>query len=232
MAETKASRLQQLAGIAPVPPFVVVDRAEGTIGRLDGAGRYMVRSSGLKEDQAQASHAGQLPTLGPLAAEAVPAAVQRLLAHPDVDQVIVQEYVEAEVSGVAFCFSEARVLVEYTALPEGVTGGKVNPFTALLPTGIPRYAALQPFLARIHDRFGACDVEFIGLREPRFVQVRPITRETAFDQALVELKMQLQELEDPAWVENDFCRVLAERMPISRAMAEAYLRALPAVYAD
>lgn len=231
MAETKASRLRALAEVVPVPPFEIFSREERVSPDLAFSGRYLIRSSAPNEDQADASRAGQLPTLGPVSAEAVPGAVAALFEHVEVDQVIVQAFVEAEVSGVAFCFSPEQMLVEYAAVPEGVTAGRVSPFAALLPSEMPRYAKLQAALARILARFGPCDVEFIGLQEPQFVQVRPITRKTSFDTSLVRLKMELQELECVRWVENDFCRVLAERDTRSRALAQIYLEAVQRVYA-
>lgn len=230
MAETKASRLQALAELVAVPPFHAVNRGEGPPD-LYAPGRYMVRSSSSLEDSADSSHAGLFPTLGPLRAEGVPAAVQELFRDPAVEQAIVQEFAEAAVSGVAFCLSREKMLVEYAAEFEGVTSGKVSPFVALLPAGIPRYERLQEALGRIHARFGACDVEFVGLEEPQFVQVRPITRETVFDEELVRLKMGLQELQSPCWVENDVCRMLAERGMKSRAIIDTYLQAVRAVYA-
>ncbi len=231
MVETKASRLQALAQVVSVPPFELFSREEAVPQDLAFSGRYLIRSSAPTEDQADSSRAGQLLTLGPVSAEEVPRAVAALFENAEVNQVIVQAFVEAEVSGVAFCFSPEEMLVEYAAVPEGVTAGTVSPFAALLPSDMPRYARLQAALERIHARFGACDVEFIGLREPQFVQVRPITRKTHFGASLVQLKMALQELESSRWVENDFCRVLAERDTRSRALAQTYLEALQRVYA-
>lgn len=230
MAETKASRLQALAELVAVPAFHTVSRGEAPPD-LDGSGRYLVRSSSSLEDSADSSHAGLFPTLGPLRAEAVPAALQELFRDPAVEQAIVQDFVAAEASGVAFCLSPQKMLVEYAATFEGVTSGKVSPFVALLPAEVPRYARLQQALGRIHARFGACDVEFVGLEAPQFVQVRPITRETEFDEELVRLKMGLQELRSPCWVENDVCRMLAERGARGRGLVDTYLQAVQAVHA-
>ena len=231
MPETKASRLRVLAEVVAVPDFHIVSRGEQGPPDLDASGRYMVRSSSAQEDQEDASHAGLSVTLGPLGSPAVSAAIDELFRDPQVEQVIVQDFVKAEVSGVAFCFSPQRMLVEYAAMFEGVTAGKVRPFVALLPAEIPLYTRLQDALSRIHARFGACDVEFVGLEAPQFVQVRPITRETLFDGELVRLKMDLQGLQSPCWVENDICRMLAERSEKNRAISEIYLQAVQAVYA-
>ncbi len=230
MAETKASRLAALAQVVTVPAFHTLGR-DDALPHLDGSQRYMVRSSASQEDATDASFAGLFTTLGPLRADAVPVALKRLFSDPAVEQAIVQVFVEAEASGVAFCLSAQKVLVEYAAEFEGVTSGRVSPFAALLPAGISRYQRLQEALGRIHARFGACDVEFVGLEEPQFVQVRPITRETVFDEDLVRLKMGLQELHSPCWVENDVCRMLAERGMQGRAIADTYLEAVRAVYA-
>lgn len=231
MVETKASRLQALSAIVPVPKFVVIGREDARHVDLDASCRYMVRSASRLEDQQEFSQAGQFPTSGPMEREQVPASIQQTLLNDDVDTVIVQEYVEAEQWGVAFCFSAERMLVEYAAEFEGVTSGTVNPFTALLPTSLPRYQQLESRLQSIYARFGPCDVEFVNLANPQFVQVRPITRTIAFDHDFVELKTQLQELQSASWRENDVCRVLAERDNKSRALSELYLQAIEEVYA-
>ncbi|HBH36622.1 MAG TPA: hypothetical protein DDW45_09930, partial [Gammaproteobacteria bacterium] len=107
----------------------------------------------------------------------VSASINKAFLNLDVDEVIVQEYVAAKEWGVAFCFSEKSILVEYSSEFEGVTSGTVNPFTALLPTTCPRYKKLEQRLLKIHAQFGSSDIEFVNLEEPQFVQVRPITRD-------------------------------------------------------
>jgi phosphoenolpyruvate synthase/pyruvate phosphate dikinase len=230
MIETKASRLQALSAIVTVPEFIVLKREDSCHLSLDSSCQYMVRSSSKLEDQDEFSQAGQFSTVGPIDKETVPATIQQLFQNDDVDEVIVQDYIEAKQWGVAFCFSEKSMLVEYTGEFEGVTSGTVNPFSAILPTTASRYKKLEKQLLKIVSRFGAADIEFVNPEDPRFVQVRPITRAIEFDENFVKLKMQLQELESPSWKENDVCRMLAERDNKSQAISELYLQALQDVY--
>lgn len=231
MIETKASRLQALSSIVTVPEFVVIARDDTRELNLDSSCQYLVRSSSLKEDQEEHSQAGQFSTYGPLDREMVSASIKKAFRNGDVDEVIVQQYVAAEEWGVAFCFSEKNMLVEYSSEFEGVTSGTVIPFTALLPTDFPRYKKLEQQLLRIQTEFGPSDIEFVNLDNPQFVQVRPITQNILFDKNFVRLKMQMQELQSSCWRENDVCRILAERDHQSRAISETYLQALQEVYA-
>ena len=232
MPETKASRLQQLSEIVSVPAFTVITR----IDRFDPAGydacQYMVRSSSAAEDQADFSHAGQSLTLGPVSPGKVADCIEQLWRDDTVDEIIIQQYVDASHWGVAFCFSEESMLIEYSAIFEGVTSGQVSPFTALLPAELERYQKLYQGLLMIYRHFGPCDVEFVNLDDPRFVQVRPITRDITFDASYVRLKMGLQEYETERWHENDVCRMLSERDNYSDMFLDLYLDAVSKVYSD
>jgi phosphohistidine swiveling domain-containing protein len=231
MIETKASRLKALSSIVTVPTFVVIARDDLHDFNLDSSCRYLVRSSSKREDQVEFSQAGQFSTYGPLDREMVSASINKAFLNRDVNEVIVQQYVAAKVWGVAFCFSEKNMRVEYSSEFEGETSGTVNPFTALLPTDFPRYKKLEQRLLKIHAQFGPSDIEFVNLENPQFVQVRPITRNIQYDENFVRLKMQLQELQSSSWRENDVCRILAERDSKSQALSEIYLQALQEVYA-
>ncbi len=228
--ETKASRLQALSNIVTVPDFQVIQRADNYHFNLDGTCQYLVRSSSKMEDQDEFSQAGQFSTIGPVHKNKVSASIQQLFHNPDVDEVIVQKYIDADQWGVAFCFSKASMLVEYSGKFEGVTSGTINPFSAILPTTIPRYKKLEQQLLKIFSQFGPADVEFVNPEAPQFVQVRPITRAIKFHKNFVLLKMQLQELDNTCWRENDVCRMLAERNNKSKVIAELYLQALQEVY--
>ena len=236
MSETKASRLQQLSEIVSVPGFTVITRND----RFDPDGytagnpscQCMVRSSSAAEDQADFSHAGQSLTLGPVSPGKVAACIEQLWRDDTVDEIIIQQYVDASHWGVAFCFSEESILIEYSAIFEGVTSGQVSPFTALLPAELESYRKLHQGLLMIYRHFGPCDVEFVNLDDPRFVQVRPITRDIAFDASYVKLKMGLQEHETECWHENDVCRMLSERDEYSEMLPGLYLDAVSKVYSE
>ena len=230
MSETKASRLQALSHVVTVPEFIILQRQDTIPSDLDSSSQYLIRSSSKLEDQDDFSKAGQFTTLGPVAKTKIPESVEQLFKNNEVDEVIVQKYVAAREWGVAFCFSENNILIEYSGVFEGVTSGLVNPFTALLPTSFVKYKKLQQQLLAIYEQFGASDVEFVNIDDPQFVQVRPVTRSIQFDTGFVTLKMQLQEQENGSWKENDVCRVLAERDNKSQTMSELYLQALQDVY--
>lgn len=230
MSETKASRLQALSHVVTVPEFIILKRQDTIPSDLDSSSQYLIRSSSKLEDQDDFSKAGQFTTLGPVAKTKIPESVEQLFKNNEVDEVIVQKYVAAREWGVAFCFSENNILIEYSGVFEGVTSGLVNPFTALLPTSLVKYKKLQQQLLAIYEQFGASDVEFVNIDDPQFVQVRPVTRSIQFDTGFVTLKMQLQEQENGSWKENDVCRVLAERDNKSQTMSELYLQALQDVY--
>ena len=230
MLETKASRLQTLSRVVTVPEFIVIERRDDYHFDPDSSGQYMVRSSSKLEDQDEFSQAGQFSTIGPISKEKVSVSIEQLFQNDDVDEVIVQNYINAEQWGVAFCFSEQDMLVEYSGIFEGVTSGTVNPFTAILPTGAAKYKKLEQALLKIVSRFGPSDVEFVNPEAPQFVQIRPITRAIEYDEDFVKLKMQLQELDSSSWKENDVCRMLAERDHTSQAIVDNYLQALQDVY--
>lgn len=236
MPETKASRLQQLSEIVSVPAFTVITRNDTFDPDGHAVGnpscQCMVRSSSAAEDQADFSHAGQSLTLGPVSPGKVAACIEQLWRDDTVDEIIIQQYVDASHWGVAFCFSEESILIEYSAIFEGVTSGQVSPFTALLPAELVRYRKLHQGLSMIYRHFGPCDVEFVNLDDPRFVQVRPITRDIAFDASYVRLKMGLQEYETECWHENDVCRMLSERDDYSEMLRSLYLEAVSKVYSE
>lgn len=228
MQETKATRLQELSTVVPVPIFFVLDRGDHFHKNLlTGDIQYMVRSSTDFEDQQYSSQAGQSKTYGPLKKTDVEVHIAKLFENPRVTQVIIQNYVKSsEGSGVAFCFDRDQLYVEYARKGEGVTAGTVKPYVALLPTKIPRYEKLTAFLQKLHDHYGLCDVEFIGLTDPQFVQVRPVTQSFELDTEYISLQMQLQELHEHSWVENDVCRVMAEHDMKASHFSEVYLRAM------
>ncbi|MER7003213.1 PEP/pyruvate-binding domain-containing protein [Dactylosporangium sp. NPDC000555] len=140
----------------PVPDgFVVTDPAAGPrvvaehLGRLRGRA-FAVRSSGLTEDSATASFAGQLETvLGARGLDEVLAAIRRCAASPQTDRargyrahldldgepaapVLVQELVEADHAGVLFTRdprtgADAVVINASWGLGESVVSGAVTP---------------------------------------------------------------------------------------------------------
>jgi phosphohistidine swiveling domain-containing protein len=156
-----------------------------------------------------------------------------VLDDPHVVECIVQRHVVGP-SGVAFSLpgddAPGSMLVEWSAVPEGVTAGRLAPFAALLPGAPPPLHALEAGLRTIVQTFGHCNVEFVGLDAPAFVQVRPITTAPTIDREFVRLKAVLQELPGGAWEHTEFCIDLAERAERDAGLLAAFLEAVPCAY--
>jgi len=230
MQATKATRLAELSAIVDVPKFFILGRGKTFHKDLDVKKKYMVRSSSKEEDVKQASRAGRFPTVGPVEKNIIEKAIEEVFADKRVNELIIQEYVEAPEYGVAFCLTESSIFVEYSTVFEGVTGGIVKPFVAALPTDIARYQKLQEKLYAIFHAFGPCDVEFAGIDDPQFVQVRPITKVYEVDSELERIKMQFQEMEESKWLENNLCKVIGERKEADGAFVEGYFEAMGSVF--
>lgn len=228
--ETKATRLEKLSACVQVPPFVRIAKQDAlNLDHLPECEQYIVRGVSEVEDQEGSSHAGQFITIGPVARGGVPEAVERIFREPTAVEVIIQEY-RRGLSGVAFCFDEDYFYVEYSSYPEGVTAGTVRPFVAVLPTdGNSRYEKLQAELLKIYTQFGPSDIEFIGIEDPTFVQVRPITRGFDIERKMVTLQMGLQDAISGKWVENDLAHVIGEHKKRDSAFVHLYMRSLATV---
>lgn len=231
--ESKVTRLEALAQIVSVPAFIVVTHAtKDKLNSFLTSGIYICRSVTLHEDGERHSGAGQSATSAPVMMTEVHNTVAALLKKPDVVQVIVQEFV-AESSGVAFVQSHDDIYVEYSCIREGVTSGIVKPFVAVLPANLPVYDQLTKALLVIYDIFGACDVEFVGVADPTFVQVRPISTAFTYDRALCMAKMQLQEITSThTWVKNELTNRIGEYGEGTAAFWSAYKGVTHEYYRD
>lgn len=228
MSVSKADRLYKLQSIVAVPNFFVITK-NSILKSLDKKKKYMVRSSTKEEDQKDYSHAGLSTTIGPIPSYKVKSAVRKIFSLNPSCEIIIQEFVDG-INGVAFCFSKKKIYLEYSSFFSGVTAGKVNPFVAVLPTKIKKYSKLQNKFEKIVDKFGPCDVEFVGVENPCFVQVRPITRNFSFN-IDSDAVMRIQEL-SKNWIENDFCKILPERKNNSSIILSSYLDSLVKFHRD
>ncbi|MFW6013891.1 MAG: PEP-utilizing enzyme [Candidatus Nanoarchaeia archaeon] len=228
MKETKATRLKTLSHVVPVPEFFIIKNKE-LLPTLDKNHKYMVRSSTKNEDQKKSSQAGISTTLGPINEREVNKAVKKIFSNKPDCEIIIQKYAKGT-SGVAFCFSKNKIYTEYSGLFEGVTSGKAHPFVAVMPTKIKKYQKLQKNLQKIYQKFGPCDIEFVGIQDPLFVQVRPITKDFSIDSSH-NILMELQE-KGKNWQENEFCKMLPERIYNPKAFASLYLKALERFHND
>ncbi len=224
--ESKSSRIKELNKIVKVPKFFSIDSIKD-FPILDRSKKYMVRSSSKDEDQYKNSNAGQFKTFGPLKYGRVKKFTKKLLK--EVEEVIIQEFIEGK-SGVIFCKSKNEMIVEYSNIFEGVTSGKIMPFVSLLPANLKKYDKLYQECLKIYQNFGACDIEFINIKQPSFVQVRPITKNANFDRNMINLKMELQELGEENWIENDFCKIIPEREHSSKGYLELYCNMMPRIF--
>lgn len=232
MRTPKAANLARLAELVDVPPFAVVSRDRPAVpSGLSTGGRFLVRGCMLQEDSPGSSLAGRSPTIGPVAHGDLASALGSVFRTAEVEECLVQDWRDGP-SGVVFCLSGEEAVVEYSALHGGVTSGKLDPFAALLPCAQPRYDALSRGVFRIHQACGPCDLEFVGLERPAFVQMRPITSRFTYDRGLVELKMALQELDEPAWRCTEFCVDLMERPERDGALQAEFLRGAQALWSE
>ncbi len=228
--ETKASRLEKLSRIVPVPPFRRLrSPAEFDRDFLRSDRKYIVRGVSAVEDGERSSGAGQFVTLGPCLARNVFANVKKIFRRSETLEVIVQEFVSGP-SGVAFCFAPDKIYLEYAREFAAVTGGKVAPSVAYLSDNEVdrRYRKLYNDLQKIIGFFGVCEAEFVGVENPRFVQVRPVT--TAFEpdkeKVLCQMRWQLlsEKVLTDCWVLNDLSCAIAEHRPHEEVFADFYLR--------
>jgi pyruvate,water dikinase len=160
----KAAALARLAAAGfDVPAFFVVtappdERALGVALAALGAGPFAVRSSGLQEDGAAHSHAGQFESILNVAPADVAAAIARVAASGDAEglaayraergldpgdppAVIVQNMVQADFAGVAFSADPMsgrrdRILVSATqGLGDRLVGGEIDGTTWWIDAG-------------------------------------------------------------------------------------------------
>jgi hypothetical protein len=229
--ETKATRLEKLSSYVQVPAFVRISKQ--SVLNLDDVPhweQYIVRSVSGEEDQDQSSHAGQFITIGPIKREGIADAIKCVFQQATAVEVIVQEYKQG-ISGVAFCFDESFFYIEYSAYPEGVTSGKNRPFVAIFPARQgSQYEKLHQELLKIYKQFGSSDVEFIGINDPAFVQVRPITSEFDVDREMVTLQMGLQDSISGKWIENDLGQVIGEHKSHDSLFVSYYMQSLTLVF--
>lgn len=190
------ARLQQLG--YPVPPLlVVVDEHDFTVvaehirTRLP-AKRYAVRFAAANEDTVTVSNAGRYVTKLDVAssdvaqalAEVVEESVAKLPAYTAY-AIIIQEYIAAQCSGVAFTRhpqSHTTWLIEYAAGAGGVVGGEASlriddgagTDTAKLPLALQKLCTLLP---KIEKEFAwPQDIEWCSVGDDIFIlQSRPIT---------------------------------------------------------
>jgi len=149
---SKLSQLQQLESLGwPVPAFTSVAYADFLAGEQPEGLRFpvAVRSSYLTEDGEENSQAGQYLSrlnVGESELEAAIADVFNSYPTQEGTQVLVQEMVDPDFSGVLFAFREGSWKLEYTeGLGEALMSGQKSGQTLLLP------------------RFGAWDVRWSAI---------------------------------------------------------------------
>ncbi|MCH8909013.1 MAG: hypothetical protein IH840_18180 [Candidatus Heimdallarchaeota archaeon] len=192
-AHTKAGRLTlaEFAGIS-VPMKFVVDGSSENFNHLilDETKTYMVRSSSFSEDKIDQSNAGKYPTFLRVNPDEVPNRVISLL-EDEIDEVIVQVFIEPIYSGVAFVRSlggycewvdgHLETLVDGTTSPASFSWSKIGK-KYMYPSsskGLTKWQkSLISFVNNVIAKFHytASDIEwaFDGLFH--LLQIRPITR--------------------------------------------------------
>jgi len=150
-------KLQQLQSIKaaglPTPAFVALSWESWQQNRHAGAGDLSfplaVRSTYADEDTATSAQAGQYHTELYVSDGSLPAAIDKVFsAYPDPtgSQVILQEMIDPDISGVLFAFRNAVWKAEWSwGQGEAIVSGKRTPKTALLP----RFGRTDYWLSRI-----------------------------------------------------------------------------------
>lgn len=229
---TKSYRLSKLSKVVNVPSFFVVKNIKEylTIEKsLSDNKRYILRSSCKWEDWISFSNAGQFITIWPVLNYEILQNLSKLFEQKNIIDVIIQEYIEG-VSWVIFCFWTDNIFIEYSLIKEWVTSWFIKPFVAVLPNNIAIYKNLFNNIKKIYDANWPCDIEFIWLDNPNFVQVRPITKIFNYDRNLENLKMHLQLLPYSYRIENDFCKVLMEREEFDENFINLYIKNIVTFY--
>ena len=195
-AHTKSGRLQ-LATLAslPVPPMLGLqagfsqDKLETFLKNFPDDTLFAVRSSASGEDSAEQSQAGKYTTYIRVEKSQVPAKVKVLLAT--VEEVVVQKFVEARYSGVAFVRNisaevemvegDLEQLVDGTSKPLRFILTKMNrPWHPSATPSVPDFpfSALQKFLNNCIAAFHymPADIEWAWDGQSFFLlQTRPVT---------------------------------------------------------
>jgi phosphoenolpyruvate synthase/pyruvate phosphate dikinase len=214
----------------PVPPGVVLDETDAPL--TPSPGLYAVRSSSEQEDGSSLSQAGQFLSLIRISAQEVPEAIKQLRKHSKKQGtgqnfwVIVQEWIEPRVSGVAFSHHPTKDMPEVMLVDavrgsnEGLMSGSVEgsraflwPDSSLVPDAYPlpkqALTELRDLVQRIATLFGQpVDVEWgWDGRKLWIFQARPITRfpsPSALDQEEARVMHLFAQKPDLRLERNDF----------------------------
>lgn len=189
-AHTKAGRLTlaEWAGIRVPKTYVINERATSL--PLDENKLYAVRSSSFSEDKIDQSNAGKFTTILRVTADEVPDCVDTLF-DDNIDEVIVQAFVEPIYSGVAFVRTiggycewvegHLETIVDGTAAPNSFSWSKIGE-DYLYPSNSKRLIHWQEkfisFAENVISKFQyiPSDIEWAFNGEFYLLQIRPITR--------------------------------------------------------
>lgn len=198
ISHTKSGRLKlaKLAGLN-VPEFVAIttgDNIENKIKDLPANKLYAVRSSNSSEDKIESSNAGLFETRLKVKKDDIPAAAKELFAK-GIDELIVQQFIEPEVSGVAFVRNMSSEIEWVHGHLEDMVSGKVKPYRSVVSKmegdwqkNWNLYVEDTPFILLISElddylkkvievfHFQHSDIEWAWDKEKFYIlQVRPVT---------------------------------------------------------
>ncbi len=180
--------------VRDMTPEIRVAIAEEVEVVLSGSS-YAIRSAAMIEDGMDESFAGQFKTILDVARREIPQAIDDIVLHArtflngDISRfsVIIQEYVQADVSGVAFTRHPAvrrQMLIEYhRGIGDVLVSGQVKPsavewyWTEPFPKWKDSLDQIAPDFCRIEEAFGhPQDIEWcLKDGELYLLQARPIT---------------------------------------------------------
>ncbi len=239
-----------------VPPFVIIpadkietlyakheyDAVQTEIASVLPVAVYAVRSNALIEDTADASYAGQFETKTAVPLSGVAQAVEAVIAQADTYlagdlkqfSVIIQEYIEPDVSGVLFTRSPdgARnyVLEYHNGAGEALVSGEIIPqqlqayWHQQVDTAVPNWNTMkQQFLQIEKKRNHPQDIEWCIKENSWYVlQSRPITTITAQTyKEILFLETALAAETAYRFIKNDITDIIGEAVPFSVSLLEA-----------
>ncbi|MFC1751272.1 PEP/pyruvate-binding domain-containing protein, partial [Pseudomonadota bacterium] len=128
-----------------------LEKVSQKIGKELGAASYAVRSSSLNEDTENQSMAGQFKTELDVSTVDLPSAIKSVADDAgDIENfsILVQQYIDADFSGVAFTRNPSggrEMVIEYhKGIGEDVVSGKIVPEKILLTWNNPDYKSALP----------------------------------------------------------------------------------------
>ncbi len=232
-----------------IPPKKIVDIAKHDIYesvaqeviKLLHAKRYIIRSNALIEDAQESSHAGQFMSKGNIFEANIAEALQEVIRHAKTYlngklssfSIIIQEYIDPDISGVLFTRSpdggREFVLEYHEGAGELLVSGAVTPKTIKAywqehtPIKLPNWEGMKKTFRVLEDTAGhPQDIEWCIKDGVWYVvQSRPITTITTDQyEKIISLESTLPRDTDYRYVKNDITDIVGVPYPLAMSLFE------------